>query len=212
MTAEALHLAVGISVRAIFYIEAGQRRTRPSTIRRIVRAMAQTSPRIGDPEAIACKLVELAGPAIAPESDRQRRIEKTRDRRVRRLSRDPHAYLRPPPPLCNEELVRRMRIAEKQRSNALRSLRELQGENSSLRVRIDAQARDIRLREEALEAAQAKLAARERALREREQMVEKAACEERDAAPVVAPAERRATVQLRFEKTPDGPRLVVGPG
>ena len=208
MTWRDLRAAAGISDRAIRYYEAGQRRPRPSTLLRIARAMAANTPALGDPEAIMAQLLELAGPAVAPESTLVDRIEKRRDLRVEKLAKDPDRYLRPPRPRVNWDLVRRMRIAEWHELDAKRELREAQAENSSLRVRIDAQARDIRLREEALEAAQAKLAARERALREREEMVEQAAREAADA----ATAERRATVPLRFERTPDGPRLVVGPG
>ena len=94
-----------------------------------------------------------------------KRIEKVRDRRVRRLARDPWALLRPTPPPTNRDLVRRMRLAEARRDEARRALREAQSEASTLRCKVEEQARDLRRKEEALEA-------KERALRQREHAVE----------------------------------------
>ena len=60
-------------------IECGKRRTRATTLARIVAACGTE-----DPAATLAELVALAGPALAPESDFAERVERRRLRKERR--------------------------------------------------------------------------------------------------------------------------------
>jgi transcriptional regulator with XRE-family HTH domain len=62
-------------------IEAGVRRTRRSTLERMAATLTVAEP---DPEHLADALAELAGPALAPESEYAERVARRRERRERR--------------------------------------------------------------------------------------------------------------------------------
>ena len=70
-----------ISVRHIEQIEDAIRRTRRSTLRRIVSALVEVKPELGDPAELLERLVVLAGPGLAPESEYRERVERRRKRR-----------------------------------------------------------------------------------------------------------------------------------
>lgn len=100
-----LELAHRSQLLGLSNIERGVRRTRPSTIARIAKALVSAHPRLNDSEAVAAGLVEAAGPALAPESRYRDRLDRRRRRRARRglygpVEEDPHpgeefrAYLR----------------------------------------------------------------------------------------------------------------------
>lgn len=71
-----------LSEMMIRYLEHGQRRTRPSTIHRLAAAVAPD-----DVDTVAHRLLELAGPAVAPESRYAERQAKWRLRRRRSWER-----------------------------------------------------------------------------------------------------------------------------
>lgn len=70
--------------RHLWRLERGYRRTRPSTLERIARALCTANPDLGDPVSLAEELVGLAGPALAPESEYKDRIDRRRRRRWRK--------------------------------------------------------------------------------------------------------------------------------
>ena len=69
----ALAVRAEISVRQIEQIERAIRRTRRSTLERIVRALVKVQPVLGDPEALVERLLSLAGAGVAPESEYRER-------------------------------------------------------------------------------------------------------------------------------------------
>lgn len=74
-----------ISRQQVARIEAGTRRTRASTLRAMAEVLAATPwANLGDPEELTEQLVDLAGPALAPESDYAEKIAAGRLRRVAR--------------------------------------------------------------------------------------------------------------------------------
>jgi transcriptional regulator with XRE-family HTH domain len=79
-------LAAGFSERHLQYLEAGQRRTRLSTLERIadfLALMLSDSPDDPyDPDELLDLLVETAGEALAPESENADKIERARQRRA----------------------------------------------------------------------------------------------------------------------------------
>lgn len=87
LSRERLGWVAGISAVTIWRIETARQRTRPSTLARLTRTLTEAKPELGDPEALAARLVALAGPALAKESERRDRIERRRDRRARRQKR-----------------------------------------------------------------------------------------------------------------------------
>lgn len=73
----------GISLGHLSRLERGRRRPRHSTVARLARALS------GAPDSLTERhLVRLLGPVHAPESPRLDRIEKRRDRRVKRFERE----------------------------------------------------------------------------------------------------------------------------
>lgn len=78
----------GVHPRTIGRIEAGQRRTRRSTLRRILIALTNADGSLGDIEYLLDGLVRRAGPALAAESPYEDRIEARRRRRERRRERE----------------------------------------------------------------------------------------------------------------------------
>jgi transcriptional regulator with XRE-family HTH domain len=74
----------GLSVSTVGRIEAGARRTRRSTLGRIVAAVARADPSLGEPEPLVDSLAGLGGPALAPESVFADRIARRRERRARK--------------------------------------------------------------------------------------------------------------------------------
>jgi transcriptional regulator with XRE-family HTH domain len=58
----------GLHRVSVARIEAGQRRTRRSTLARIAMALTATCPELGSPGALVDELARLAGRALAPES------------------------------------------------------------------------------------------------------------------------------------------------
>lgn len=143
-----LWLATGLSVYSLRQMENARQRTRPSTIRRVARALADAMGTATDDD-IADELLELIGPAAANESPFMVAIERRRDRFVKKLAEDPNAELRPPP-RYQESLESELRFAE-------RKLRELQG-----------QRRAVEAKEEALQRKEAALERLDRQIQQRE--------------------------------------------
>jgi hypothetical protein len=77
----ALAIRAEISVRQIEQIERAIRRTRRSTLERIVEALVKVKPDLGEPAALAGRLSRLAGIGLAPESKYRDRVEKRRKAR-----------------------------------------------------------------------------------------------------------------------------------
>jgi hypothetical protein len=73
--------------RHVRRLERGECRTRRSTLERIANALADVEPDLGPAEQLVERLVELAGPALAPESPYADRIARRRARRVRKKQR-----------------------------------------------------------------------------------------------------------------------------
>jgi hypothetical protein len=75
----------GVSEDHLYRIEKGLRRTRQSTLVRIVDAICEMASRLGDPEHHVVGLVPLAGPALAPEAlpEHQDHIDRRRHTRIR---------------------------------------------------------------------------------------------------------------------------------
>lgn len=65
-------------------LELGYRRTRRSTLGRIAAALEEISPDLGPVEELVARLCGLAGPALAPETDYPRQVERTLRRKMRR--------------------------------------------------------------------------------------------------------------------------------
>ena len=80
----ALAIRSQVSVRQIEQIERAIRRTRRSTIERIVLALVKVKPDLGEPAAIVARLTTLAGIGLAPESQYRERVERRRRRRWRK--------------------------------------------------------------------------------------------------------------------------------
>jgi transcriptional regulator with XRE-family HTH domain len=80
LTQAQLAEAAELSCRHIERLEAGNRRTRRSTLARIAAAL-------GDP-LLGNQLADLAGPALAPESGFAERIARRRARRARKRARE----------------------------------------------------------------------------------------------------------------------------
>jgi transcriptional regulator with XRE-family HTH domain len=80
-------LGAGMSPKSIYRIEAGVRRTRESTLHRIAEVLVETEPNYGPVDRLTAYLVELAGPALAPESQYRDRVERRRARRLEKQTR-----------------------------------------------------------------------------------------------------------------------------
>jgi hypothetical protein len=74
-------------VACIRQIERAIRRTRRSTLERIVAALVKAKPNLGDPAALLDRLSRLAGIGLAPESKYRERVEKRRRARNVKLRR-----------------------------------------------------------------------------------------------------------------------------
>jgi len=95
--------AAGSSTWLVMSIEHAIRRTRRSTLERLAWTLVDLNPGIegGDGSALAERLANLAGPALAPESVFAARMERRRRKRAARKAgtlrprpRGPHASLR----------------------------------------------------------------------------------------------------------------------
>lgn len=84
----ALADATGLNPRSISRIEAGERRTRRSTLTRLLVALISEDAGLGSFDCLLEGLVRRAGPALALESPHQDRIEARRVRRERRKERE----------------------------------------------------------------------------------------------------------------------------
>lgn len=83
LTQRQLALACGVTERFVQYLEAGERRTCPSTLARIADLLAG---RLGcDPDGLFDLFVETAGVGLAPESDHPETKERRRQSRQRRV-------------------------------------------------------------------------------------------------------------------------------
>jgi transcriptional regulator with XRE-family HTH domain len=92
----------GMNQRSISRIEAGERRTRRSTLTRILKALVNEDETLGETDYLLDGLVRRAGPALAAESPYQERIEA---RRLRREKREEREWLRG---MAIEDEARRM--------------------------------------------------------------------------------------------------------
>ena len=82
-----LGVAAEVSEGQLARVEWGARRTRASTLRRIAAALVAAAPELGSADELTEALVELAGPALAPESRYAERVAKRRARRHRKAER-----------------------------------------------------------------------------------------------------------------------------
>jgi hypothetical protein len=82
-----LGVSAEMSSRQIEQIERAIRRTRRSTLERIVAALVKAKPDLGDPAALLERLLSLAGASLAPESQYRERVEKRRKARWKRMKR-----------------------------------------------------------------------------------------------------------------------------
>jgi transcriptional regulator with XRE-family HTH domain len=71
--------ATGLNARTIARIERGERRTRSRTLRIIAEVLSD------DPYGLVNRLISVAGPALAPESQYAEKIEARRLKRRRRI-------------------------------------------------------------------------------------------------------------------------------
>lgn len=78
----------GMNLRSISRIETAERRTRRSTLARLLSALVNEDETLGDMDYLLDGLVRRAGPALAPESPYQERIEARRLRREKRKERE----------------------------------------------------------------------------------------------------------------------------
>jgi transcriptional regulator with XRE-family HTH domain len=78
----------GMHPRSISRIEAGERRTRRSTLTRLLTALVNEDETLGDIDYLLDGLVRRAGPALAAESPYLDRIEARRERRDKRKERE----------------------------------------------------------------------------------------------------------------------------
>lgn len=82
VTPTQLARAAQINRSTLWRIELGERRTRESTLRRIAHGLAVLTPEGSVHSArLVQQLVDLAGPALAPESEYADRVERRRNRR-----------------------------------------------------------------------------------------------------------------------------------
>lgn len=76
----------GVNRSLVAKIELGQTRTRASMLRRLANELHEAAPDVVvDLDALVAELVTLAGPTLVPESPRQERIDRRRDRRAKRF-------------------------------------------------------------------------------------------------------------------------------
>jgi transcriptional regulator with XRE-family HTH domain len=91
-----LELAYGVllSPGHVGHLELGYRRTRRSTLTRIVGVLVEAKPDLGPSDDLVDQLCEVAGPALAPETDFPRQVARTLRRKRRRQEREERAILR----------------------------------------------------------------------------------------------------------------------
>jgi hypothetical protein len=97
-----------VSSTTIALIEWACRRTRPSTLRRIVDVLV---PDPAKAAAIVEHLLELGGPAVAPESQWANRLDRRRARRVRQRAKR-EALAAELAPQIAAELVKQLRVRQ----------------------------------------------------------------------------------------------------
>jgi transcriptional regulator with XRE-family HTH domain len=78
----------GMNPRSISRIESGERRTRRSTLTRLLTALLNEDETLGELDYLLDGLVRRAGPALAAESPYQERVEARRLRREERKERE----------------------------------------------------------------------------------------------------------------------------
>jgi transcriptional regulator with XRE-family HTH domain len=78
----------GMNPRSVGRIESGERRTRGSTLTRLLSALVNEDPTLGEMEYLLDGLVRRAGSALAAESPYRDRIEARRERRDKRKERE----------------------------------------------------------------------------------------------------------------------------
>jgi transcriptional regulator with XRE-family HTH domain len=78
----------GMNPRTISRIESGERRTRRSTLARLLAALVDEDNTLGEMDYLLDGLVRRAGPALAAESPYRDRIEARRERRDKRKERE----------------------------------------------------------------------------------------------------------------------------
>ncbi len=75
-------VAAQVSSRHLRRLERGERRTRPSTLERLVGALASPGT-LGSGEHLLRVLLQAASPALAPEGEHRQRVNNRRERRWR---------------------------------------------------------------------------------------------------------------------------------
>lgn len=83
LTQRQLALAAGVTERFVQYLEAGERRTCPSTLARITDILARRLE--CDPGELFDLFIETAGVGLAPESEHDENKERRREARQRRV-------------------------------------------------------------------------------------------------------------------------------
>jgi transcriptional regulator with XRE-family HTH domain len=78
----------GMNQRSISRIESGERRTRRSTLTRLLTCLVNEDETLGEMDHLLDGLVRRAGPALAAESPYQGRIDARRLRREKRKERE----------------------------------------------------------------------------------------------------------------------------
>lgn len=85
LTQEQLAFSAELTPAQVGRLERGERRTRETTISRIVLALVRADRSLGDPDDVISDLAALLGPAMAPPTRGERRERRRRDQR--RMSR-----------------------------------------------------------------------------------------------------------------------------
>lgn len=90
-----LGAAALFTTRHLERIEQGARRTRRSTLERLVDVMLVAAPHLGERDELVARLVRAAGPALAPESPYADKSQARREGKARRLAerREMYAHL-----------------------------------------------------------------------------------------------------------------------
>ncbi len=83
-----------LSVGHVVKLELGYRRTRRSTLARIVGVLVEAAPDLGPTDDLVDRLCALAGPALASETDFPRQVARTLRRKRRRQEKEERAIER----------------------------------------------------------------------------------------------------------------------
>jgi transcriptional regulator with XRE-family HTH domain len=83
---------IEVCVQHLWRLERGVRRTRRSTLARIAEAVDAEVPELGGTKVILTRLLELTGPALAPESEYAARMDRRRARRRRKAAKGRFAH------------------------------------------------------------------------------------------------------------------------